>query len=82
MSLSIIVCLDIICHVNKSVHCEKEVHPDYGFSDFHSIHGSESRGLKVLIFSLTLSGKPSWASDWVRQAYFVTASSFLAKLAA
>ena len=33
--------LDIICHFNKSVHCEEEVHPDWGFSDFHSIHGSE-----------------------------------------
>ena len=41
LSLSIIVCLDIICHVNKSVHCENEVHPDWGFSDFHSIHGWE-----------------------------------------
>ena len=31
---------------------------------------------------LALSGKPSWASDWARQAYFVTASSFWAKITA
>ena len=42
MSLSFIVCLDIMCHVNKSVYWEKEVHPDWGFSDFHFIHGWES----------------------------------------
>ena len=36
----------------------------------------------MLIFSLALSAKPSWASDMVRQAYFVTVSSFRAKLAA
>ena len=35
----------------------------------------------MLIFSLALSAKPSLASDWERQAYFVTASSFWAKLA-
>ena len=46
------------------------------FSNYALLVQSEAQ------LGLALSGKPSWASDWARQAYFVTASSFWAKLAA